>query len=219
MSIADQERDWVIVGAGGHGRVTLDALRAMGGAGRVALTDPALDAGQAAAWGVDVVARDEDLPRLAEDGFTRFIVGVGHGGRIGLRQRLFALAQAAGLSPAAVVHRQAIVAPSATVGDGTLVAAGAVLNPAASIGANAIINTRAVVEHDARVDDDAHVAPGAVILGGARVGAGAFIGAGAIVLPGVSLGDGVLVAAGVVVDCDQPAGTRLRRSGPSTMAR
>lgn len=212
MTARPSESPWCLVlGGGGHARVVVDALAAVGRAGRIAIVDADPDRAGGEVLGYPVIGDDSVLAGAVDDGFTAFVVGVGIGihGDAAPRRRLFALGRDAGLEPMAVVHPRAAVSAHARIGAGALVAAAAAVNPGAVIGDNAIVNTAAVVEHDGHVGDHAVVGPSAVVLGGAAVGPSALVGAGAVVLPGIAIGDGAIVGAGAVVCSDVAAGARV----------
>jgi UDP-perosamine 4-acetyltransferase len=193
------KRQVIGLGAGGHGKVVLEALLLAGEweARGVLDPDPTLQGGRVA--GVPVLGDDSLLPGLQADGVTGFFVGVGSVGDARLRQRLFAWALGLGLEPVTVVHPRAVVSPSARLGRGVCVLAGAVVNADAHLGDNVIVNTGALVEHDCLLADHAHVATGATLGGGVRVGAGAHIGLGACVREGLCIGAQAIVGAGAVV--------------------
>ncbi len=198
----------VILGAGGHARVVLDALQSQSRWSRFVFLDrdPALRGRLVA--GVPVAGDDDDLRHAGENGFSHFIVGVGGIGDNAPRRKLYEKGLASGLVPATVFHRAARVAASCTVGDGTAVLAGAIVNPDAVIGTNVVLNTGCIVEHDCRIGDHVQVSPGAIVLGGVSIGRLAYIGAGAVLIQGVRIGEGAVVGAGAVVLADVPDGAR-----------
>lgn len=196
----------VVLGAGGHARVVLEALAGRG-AKIAALLDP-----DRSLWGREVdgapVAGGDD--KLSEFPPARFgaAVGVGAARDTRRRRRLHEALTAAGYALEPVVAASAVVARSARLEPGAQVLTRAVVHPGSSIGEGAVVNTGAIVEHDCTVAEHAFVGPAAVLCGGVKVGAGAFIGAAAVVLPGVSIGAGALVAAGAVVRADVREGGR-----------
>jgi sugar O-acyltransferase (sialic acid O-acetyltransferase NeuD family) len=194
------------IGAGGHAKVLVDALRLGSEYDVVGLTDA-----DPTRWGrtvldVPVIGGDDVLPRLKAQGVRAFFVGVGSVGDCRVRRALYVQLLALGFEPIRVIHPRAIIAASAGIGPGAMILAGAVLNAAATVGANAIINTTAVVEHDCAVGDHAHVATGAKLASGVRVGEGAHIGIGAAVRQCTSIGAAAVVGAGAVVLTDVPPG-------------
>jgi sugar O-acyltransferase (sialic acid O-acetyltransferase NeuD family) len=212
----------VIVGAGGHARSVIEALRTgEGDVEPVACTDPDPARAGSILDGVPVIGNDDDLPGLLRDGVLGACIGLGGTGDNEPRRRLYELVRSLGFELAPIRHGGAQVALSSRLGAGTQVLAGAIVGAGARAGDNVIINTAAVVEHDCRVGDHAHLATGCSLGGGVRVGSGAHVGIGAVVLQGVTVGDRAVVGAGAVVIRDVPAGeivvgcpaTALRRSG------
>lgn len=187
------KRRIAVFGAGGHGKVVIDAIERNAGLEVACVVDDHPQPGAAVLGHAVAGGRETLLARRGDiDGV---IVAIGDN-RTRLEVAGWLAAQ--GFALQRVVHPMAVVAPSASIGAGALIMPGAVVNAAARIGANAIINTGAVVEHDCDVGEAAHVAPGAVLCGGACVGTCAFVGAGAVVLPGVSVAPARLVKAGTV---------------------
>jgi sugar O-acyltransferase (sialic acid O-acetyltransferase NeuD family) len=187
------------LGAGGHGKVVLEALWACGGYEVVGLLDPRLELHGTEVLGVPVLGSDDLLGRQYDDGVRTAFIGLGGTGDTGPRRGLFELARSAGFTAARVVHPAATVSPSARLGEGVQVIAGAVVGADAEVGDDVIVNTGAVVEHDCRVGAHAHIAPGATLASDVEVGESAHVGAGATVLQGVRIGRGAVVGAGAVV--------------------
>ena len=196
----------VVVGAGGHARSVVDALRASGEHEPVACTDPRPGLAGSEIDGVEIVGDDSHLERLRDNGVEGAVIGVGGVGDNGPRERLFTHAEELGFALPAVVHSRASVAPAAALAEGAVVLAGAVVGPGASIGRDTIVNTGALVEHDCRVGDHAHLATGAALAGGVTVGDRAHVGIRAAVLQGVTIGPGAIVGAGAVVIREVAAG-------------
>lgn len=193
------KRRCVIVGAGGHASMVIEALEAMGNVDVVAVLDrnPELCGHQI--LGCPVSGGDELLPQLRREGANCFVVGLGGIGDNSPRIALYQLACSYDLQPLTVIHPSATVSGRATIGAGSVVLNGALVNGGARIGMNAIINTGAIVEHDCQIADHVHVATGAVLCGGVVVGDSAHIGAGAVVRQYLAIGSHALVAAGSVV--------------------
>ena len=199
------KRDILIVGAGEHASVVIDAIRKSGAGEPFMCVDDDRELEGRTLMGVGVCS----WGTLAKQGDGRsigFVVGVGGGDRLGTRVGLYDKCIELGHRAAAVVHPAATVASEVTIGEGTLLAAGAIVNPFASIGVNAIINTGAIVEHDCVVGDHAHVAPGAMLAGGVTVGEAAMVGMGAAVRQGVTIGDRAIGGMGAVVTKDVAPG-------------
>ena len=192
--MAGQTQRIVLVGAGDHAKVVLEALWAMGTFDVAGLLDP--HPTSAEVLGVPVLGGDELLPGLLRQGVAAAVVAVGTNLR---RQKIGQSLLAMGFALPVVAHPSAILAPSATIADGTVVMARAVVGTLANIGEFALINTGAIVEHDNQIGQAAHIAPGAVLAGRVTVGQRALVGVGSAVRPGISIGDDSIVGAGSAV--------------------
>ncbi len=196
------------IGAGGHARCVIDAMRSVVGGYRILGVyddDPRL-AGRSV-LGVPVLgAYDEDL--VGPPAAAAF-VGVGGVGLTSARRRVFHILHGAGFALPPIIHRSAVVSPRAYVADAAQVLAGAILNVGATVGVGAIVNAGAIIGHDASVGAHAHIASGAVLGGGAQIENGAHVGSGATVLEGRRVGKGAVVGSGAVVTRDVPAGVTV----------
>lgn len=179
----------IVLGAGGHAKVVLDAAEQSGAYSQFSFVDPHTRA--------QTLGRHQVFRKVSEvQSATHFVVAIGDNE---LRRNIFFEAIGHGLLPSTIVHPRAIVAPSASIGAGTVALAGVVINAEAIIGRNCIINTGAIVEHDCRIGDHVHVAPGSTMAGGVDVGDNSLIGVGSTVIPYMRVGANCTVAAGAVV--------------------
>jgi sugar O-acyltransferase (sialic acid O-acetyltransferase NeuD family) len=193
-----------IVGAGGFGRETYDALlaaRAHGGDTQdrdepVVFCDHKL-AGQVVR-GVPVVCPDE----AAGD----FVVAIAD---TAVRARLAADLAARGLTVRTIIDPRAVIGGETTIGAGSVVLALAHISSSCALGRHVQVNYNATVGHDAVLDDYATIFPGANVAGAVHVGAGATIGSNACVLQGRTVGPGAFVGAGAVVTKDVAAGATV----------
>lgn len=199
----------VLIGAGGHARVVLDAARAGGTVDIVAVIDADPRKHGGSFEGLPVIGDESLLGSMPARGIPAVALGVGSVDVSDVRRALFARVQEAGLDLATVVHPRAVVSATARIGSGSVVFAGAVLNPGVVIGRNVIVNTAAAIDHDVEVGDHAHISPGARLAGNVFVGPQAHVGIGAVIIQGVRIGERALVGAGAVVLRDVPAGARV----------
>lgn len=192
-----------IIGAGGHGKIVADAVRARGEDILAGFLDDAPDAVGRVVAGVTVLGAVETWSRHGVDGLVPAI------GDNRTRRTVVSRMIAEGARLVSIAHPDAVISPDARIGDGATVMAGVVVNIDAEIGENVIINTGAVIEHDCIVGPHVHIAPGSCLAGNVRVGEGAFLGLGCRIIPGVRVGAWATVGAGAVVTKDVPDGATV----------
>ncbi len=191
----------IIIGAGGHGKVIADIAEKNG------YTDIAFLDNNAAVktcGKYKVIGSCDNAIR--HDG-ADFIVAVGNAK---IRRELQTWLTENGLHVVSLIHPDAVVAESVTVGAGTAVMAGAVINPYVKIGKGCIINTCSSVDHDCNISDFVHVSVGAHVAGTVNIGNDTWIGAGATVSNNVKICSDCIIGAGaVVVKNTDKAGTYI----------
>jgi len=190
----------VLWGASGHAKVVLDVCCSQGSFDSIVFIDDRYEEIGASFMLCPVLGGPEKLPSLCG---CSFLISIGKNAH---RARCYAAAVSHGLAPTTLVHRTAIIAPSAVVGSGTVVMPRVVINACAQIGKNCILNTASVVEHDCRIGDHVHLSPGVLLGGCVTVHSFAHVGIGAIVLPGVEIGESAIIGAGAVVLHPVPPG-------------
>ncbi|TWT65044.1 acetyltransferase [Allorhodopirellula solitaria] len=192
----NQPRQFYVVGAGGHAKVTSSVITSLGHQVAAALDDDlAKNGGELA--GVRIVAPCDELRNMKP---RPTIIGIGSNQ---LRQ---ITAGRFDVEWGIAVHPSAILDPSVTIGRGSVVMAGAIIQAGTRIGEHCVINTGATVDHDCRVDDFCHVAPGVNLAGHCELEQGVFVGIGACAIPSVRIGAWATVGAGAAVVHDLPSG-------------
>jgi len=191
-------RPVILLGAGGHARVLLDALRCCG-IEVLGFVGPDLSPAE---LDVEYLGGDDCIQAFSVDEVA-LVNGVGN---IGGRQRLFDAFKNQGYRFAQVIHPSAIISKGANLGEGVQLMAGTVIQTGVSVSENAIINTRASVDHDCCIGAHSHIAVGAVLAGDIKVGKSVLVGAGSTVIQGLGIGDGSVVGAGATVIGDVALG-------------
>ena len=196
-------RPVILLGAGGHAKVLLEALR-LNGIEVLGYVAP-----KQAIEEIDMnyLGDDEQVASFSpeEVGLVNSVGGL----TLNHRERLYDDFKSRGYRFSQVIHPAAVVSKSAVLGEGTQIMAGAVIQAGASIADNVIINTRASVDHDCYIGRHSHVAVGAVLAGNIHIGEKTLIGAGSTVVHGIAIGPDSVVGAGAVVIKDVSAGKTI----------
>jgi sugar O-acyltransferase (sialic acid O-acetyltransferase NeuD family) len=196
-----------IIGAGGHGRETLDVVEAMN------LADPRFevagfvadraDAELLARRGVPLLG---PLSWLAEHDVA-YVIGIGSSEA---RRSVDEEVRAMGREGVVLVHPAATMGADLRLGEGVILAAGARVTTNVTLGRHTHLNVNAVVSHDCEVGSYVTYSPGVLVNGNNLVGDGAFFGTASVVLPGRTIGAGARIGAGAVVTRDVPPGVTAR---------
>lgn len=185
-----------IYGAGGHGKVVLDAMRLAG-----LVCDGFIDDKSINQWaGLPVFSP----AKLTQEADIRIHLAIGD---CATRQKIAASLMID--DSLYVRHPGAVVSLSASVGEGGFLAAGAIVGPDAKVGRYCIVNHHAVVDHDCVVGDFSHIAPHVSLGGGVIIGHNVLVGTGAVILPGLSVGDAAIIGAGAVVTKNVESGVTV----------
>lgn len=193
--------DVVILGAGGHGKVALDILRAAGEHRVTAFLDANESLAGSEVHGVSVLGNVNLLPKLKHQKIKGAFIAIGDNR---VRESYAQLVLEAGLELINAVHPNATISPTASMGRNVMVAAGVVVCTDVRIGDSAILNTSSVIDHECEVGPAVHICPGAILAGRVKIGRGAFVGLGAQILPCLNVGDRAVIGAGATVIRDVP---------------
>jgi UDP-perosamine 4-acetyltransferase len=188
----------VVVGAGGHAKVLIEAIRATASYEVIGVVDPRRVSD---VLGVPWLGPDETLPSLHAQGIRDAAIALGDNRlREIIGKRLVAL----GYHAPAIIHPSSIISPSAQIQPGAVVMARACVGPQAVLSVFCIVNTAAIVEHDNTIGVAAHIAPGVALGGSVTIGDRTLVGIGSTIRPGVSVGQDVVIGAGSAVVANVP---------------
>lgn len=191
----------VIIGAGGHGKVVLDIVRAAGKYEAAGFVDSSADRAGKMIGGLPIFGPANVLPKLWQRGIRAAVVAIGDSRA---RQQYAALLREQRFELVNAIHPTAGISPTATLGRNIVVAAQAAVCTEARIDDSVILNTACVVDHECEVGEGSHICPGAHLAGRVRVGRSAWVGIGANVIQCLSIGDHATIGAGAAVIRDVP---------------
>lgn len=198
--------DLVLVGSGGFGRETAEAVRAAAAVGipwrLLGFIDD--DPGRAGAVidGTPVLGGREELQRLPD---ARVVVCTGRPDNYVSRPRIVSALGLPAERYATIVHPSVVVSSSSSIGPGTVLLANTVLTASVHVGAHVAVMPHTTLTHDDVIDDFATLAARCALGGGVTIGRGAYIGAGAVIGQGLIIGELALVGMGAVVTKNVPA--------------
>jgi sugar O-acyltransferase (sialic acid O-acetyltransferase NeuD family) len=207
VSLASGGGNLVVVGAGGFGRETVEAIRAMNTCGASWRLLGYLDDNPALRG-----KRIDDTPVLG--GLTEaknladasFVVCTGRPDNYASRS---VIVDRLVLPPdryATIVHPAATVSSSSRIGPGSVLLASVVLTATVTVGSHVAIMPNVTITHDNVIENFATIASGVCLGGHVRIGQGAYVGSGALIREGRSVGRRAMVGMGSVVLADVPAG-------------
>lgn len=193
-------KDLVIVGCGGFGREVLDVVDAINDVQPqwrvLGFVDDAPTARD-----IELVNRRSHsilggVSDLAARSGTAYIIGIGSGH---VRRAISETLDAAGLSPATLVHPSATLGGDTRIGDGSVLCAGVRVTTNVHLGQHVHLNLNTTVGHDTRLSDFVTVNPLVAISGAVEIGEESTLGTHSAVLQGLALAPRTFVGAGACV--------------------
>lgn len=146
-----------IIGAGGHGKVVVDAAIAAG----YKVAGFIDDIGEKTAKGIyniGIIGPVCDAIKIIGKN-DLFVVAIGNNNT---RKKIFNKLNG-NAKAAIVIHPSAIVSQTVKVGAGSVILPNAVINSGAGIGNNCIINSLSLVDHETVIGSHSHIAQGSII--------------------------------------------------------
>lgn len=199
-------RQIVVIGAGGHARVVIDVLR-QANVSFLGIVDPKLGMGEVFA-GLSVLGNDAFLDDLDPSGVL-LANGIGSMPGVETRWKIQEDLGRKGFEFVNVIHPSAIISSDVDLAEGVQIMAGTILQPGVSIGRGSIVNTASSIDHDCVIGANCHIAPGVTLSGDIKIYDNSHIGTGASIIQGVTIGKNSVVAAGSVVFHSLDIGTKL----------
>jgi sugar O-acyltransferase (sialic acid O-acetyltransferase NeuD family) len=207
MAGSDFSKPILMIGAGGHAKVLIDALR-LSGVPILGICQRDAAAADSEVLGVAVICQDADLQQYPPANVT-LVNGLGGVRDTAARREVFERLKRLGYVFSRVIHPAAVISADAVLAEGVQVMAGAVIQAGVRVADNTIINTKASVDHDCRIGSHVHLAPGVTVCGDVTLGDAVHVGSGATIIQGITVGSRCLIGAGTLVRRDVPAGATV----------
>lgn len=110
------------------------------------------------------------------------------------------------VQPVNAIHKNALLASSATMGHGNFIDVGVKAGAGVEIGNHCLLHANVVLGAEVRVADFVQIGAGSIINPGVTIEEEAFIGSGVVIVSGLTIGKGARVGAGSVVIAPVKAG-------------
>lgn len=205
ISDVDMSKPIIVLGAGGHAKVLIEALR-QSDREIMGVTDPQMT-GPSEFCGIKNLGDDDIVFSYSPDEIE-LVNGIGAMPGNNFRCELNHRMEEKGFQFTQVIHPSAVVASDVEIDKGAQIMAGVVIQPGVKIGLSCIINTGANLDHDCVIHDDCHLAPGVTLSGNVVVNKGTHIGTGTSVIQGITIGQNCVIAAGSIIHKDIPENTK-----------
>ena len=193
MNIKD--KNVVIYGASGHGKVIADIVEKSGGI-VLALVDDNKNLWNKTFYKYPVWGGGGHLLKAVEDSTFSVIIGIGDNH---LRHKIQQNLEKENFSFSTAIHPAAQLGNDVTIGEGTVIMANSVINPGTQVGKHCIVNTAVTIDHDCVIGDFVHLSPGVHLGGSVRVDAFSWIGLGASIINNIHVAEHTIIGAGSVV--------------------
>jgi sugar O-acyltransferase (sialic acid O-acetyltransferase NeuD family) len=201
MSSGEGKLKILVLGAGGHARSVISILKSLGQWDVVGILDRVEKAEEEFIGGVPILGSWNNLMKFKSQDISNAVVAIGDNFE---RHTLFGLLTESGFSIPTLVHPEAFVDKSATLGRGCVICVGAIICADVKLGSNVLVNTGAIVDHETIVEDDVHIGSGSKIAGRVKIGQKSFLGIGATVIDKKKIGRNVVLGAGSVLLSNLP---------------
>lgn len=190
----------VLIGSGQHARVVMYNMEAQGIYEVACFLDSDVSKVGQEYEGFMIEGTYDDAEDIKRKYNTnKFFIAFGN---MKYRKKVFEQFISNGWEPVNIIHPDAIVSESATIGKGVLIECGCLITPNPIIGDNVVVNTGSQVNHDNIVENHVYMASGIILSGGVRIKENTLIDDGVVVTLGKTVGKNCIIGAGAVVTND-----------------
>jgi UDP-perosamine 4-acetyltransferase len=188
------DKEFIIIGAGGHARVVADTILVKG-YGLKGIVDVEYSGQKEKIMGCSVLGGIDFIDQFDPEKVA-LSIAIGDNTQRSFYYNFF---MQKGFIFPQLIHPAAIVSEFSHISDGVFINAGVIINSNAKIGKNCIINTGSIIEHEVIVDKHCHICPGVKIAGRVTIGNNSFIGMGANIIDSITIGHNVVIGSGSVI--------------------
>jgi len=116
--------------------------------------------------------------------FSHVLLAIGYK-HMDARKRLFESMSAAGIPFHTLVHRTAIIDPTASLATGVVIYPGCIVDRGVRLEANVLLNNGCIISHDTKIGEHSFLAPGVVVSGNVSIGDRNLVGSGTVFRDGM----------------------------------
>ena len=185
----------VVIGAGGHGKVIADII-IKSQDNVYGFLDDGVDIGTTIIKNknIKVIGNVEDCKKIAsENPDFEFVIAIGN------NEIRKTFSEKYNLKYYKAIHPSAQIGLDVMVGEGTVVMANTAINSSTQIGQHCIINTGAIIEHDNVIEDYVHISPNATLCGTVKIGKLTHVGAGTVIKNNINICKNCIIGAGATI--------------------
>ena len=194
--MSDMDEEVLVVGTGGHARFVLATLEKAQRPVKGLITLDDSYSSDELILGNRIIGTIEDLPSFFRKGNKSLVLAVGDNTS---RKEIYNVWVKFGFLFPTVIHPNAFVDSSVSIGAANIVGPNAVLGASVIIRENNIINSSCVVEHESVIGSHCHIAPGAVICGRVVLGDEVMVGASGTIIDYLTVANKTSLGAGATL--------------------
>ncbi len=148
----------ILIGAGGHGKVLVDAILLQGKYEIAGFVDSTIAVDTEIYRNYKVILSQNELNKISNCA-DFFIVAIGNNS---IREKLF-IEAGKYIKPAIIIHPSAIIGSDVSIGDGTVILINSVINSCSRIGKNTIVNSGVIIDHECQIGNNVHLSIGTLV--------------------------------------------------------
>ena len=153
----DEPHTLLILGAGGLGQVAAEMAQMTGCYSMIAFLDDYPTAEKETIF--HIVGKTSEIEKF-QGKFSHAIPAFGDNQ---IRHNLRLQLEKCGFRIPRLIHKTAIISPTAQIGDGAIIRENVVISRQVVVGKGCLINIGAMIDHECQIGDDAHIPMGAIV--------------------------------------------------------